>query len=417
MLYAVVWLLISACMAESGTKAGGGKYASNNPLNHDLNNALDATANPEADGREGEANKILGAIEDEIAKYTGNTQTSSADTASSGPGSQSSSITKTLEAGTKMVDVVWVMENYHKYKANISKTQKATQTLVSQLAGDTIDLKVAVVSCVGDGDEYSECIKQSETSQWTGVTIIKRPWKKNTDHNKLPLIARELLANSSSQLNAFLNQRTDAKKVFVFVTNTMANPYLDKGGEQKDGTKYEGLIPFLDQKFHKENVSVLSFSTARPTTPQIDTTGFSGNPADAKKKLQRAFNSLDSYLTGITGQHIRIGTKLKSSCASYYSQVYEVMSAYYGGETYDVCQSDWSASTQKIASHIKAIAHPTVALEELKDKLNIQISSVTVDGEKLSASDYRVIGTRPPSIAILKSFQGSPDVVTQTTHD
>ena len=412
--YVVMWLFISACMAESGTKTGGGKYPNNHALNPDLNNALDATANPEADNRAGEANEVKEAIEDEIKKYTG---TPSGGDASPSPGSQLQSITKTLEAGSKKIDMVWVMDNYYKYKANLAKTQKSIQSLVTRFSSGTeaIDLKVATVSCVGEGDGYSECIEKSEISQWSGVTIIRRPWKKD-DANKLPLIVKDLLTDSSSELNSFLNQRTDAKKVFIFVTNTFANPFLDKGGEDKHGTQHEGLMPFLDQKFNKKNVSVLSFSTVRPTIDQLDLTS-SSNPSEDKKKLQRAFSSLNPYLAGTTDQYARIGTKLKSGCARYYSQVYEVMSAYYGGETYDVCQSDWSASTQKMAAHIKAISHPTVALEELKDKLNIQISSVTVDGEKLSTSDYHVIGSRPPSIAVLKSFEGSPDVVTQTTYD
>ena len=240
-----------------------------------------------------------------------------------------------------------------------------------------------------------------------------------------------MLASESVKLAGQRKLRTSSKKVFVIVSDEEAHPATHEGGkfpQSSSNTSYSGFIPSVNTIFRRPNVRFFSFSAIRPgrldyshVIIPTNKGGVPGNQStNSRKYVKSRLQSFEDYLAHKRAKPLPfkffLTPQALSSCAAGYSQVYDYLADYYGGDTFDVCQSSWSNHFSKLTNHVvKAALSPEIPLPaHARGKSNLRvIQAEMTDGgvsSPLHSRDYTLM-LRQNKIIIKKKYTGPTTTV------
>ena len=309
---------------------------------------------------------------------------------------------------------------------------------------DTLTLKsgqqtlssVSTVGGLSDGD-LAQVTTAKPTAQSSKDYLYL--YESGTQSQKFKL--NEALDNSKTG-------RSDAKKVFVIVSDKHANPYTDTGSTTNG--LYEGFIRNINKTFQKKNVAFFSFSALLPEDRSHVKFPASFNNGEREKFIREHVETVPRYFLGTKGFKrlaFELSSNSKSSCAKGYSQVYDHLSYYYGGVvgaklgtsqhateysyTANICDADWKlAFSIKLFLQTKKLAASTIVggdeipwrlagNGQLKGKIFLErFVSIKMPNHTMLKSYHQFdqFGHRPPSLLIHKeykgnsTYQGTPEV-------
>lgn len=300
-------------------------------------------------------------------------------------------------------------------------------------------------SALSAGNQQASSVSQvSGLSDGDLTLVTSTPKSQSSKNSHLYLYEKGQKFKLNEALDNSQSGRSEAKKVFVIVSDKHANPYTDTGGTDKNGVAYEGFIKNVNKAFGKKNVAFFSFSALLPEDRSHVKFPASFNNGERDKFIREHVETVPRYFLGTKGFKrlaFELSKNSKSSCAKGYSQVYDHLSYYYGGVvntklgtnqhatdygyTVNICDSSWHVSTKLFLQTQKLAASTIVGADEIlwsgvgAGKIFIErfVSIEKPDGTALkSYYQFDQFGHRPPSLLIhkeykgIQTYQGEPEV-------
>ena len=349
-------------------------------------------------------------------------------------------------------DVIWYLDNSDSMADSINQVKVNIKNFVRSVRKPNLDPKVMIISCIEDkqiqqwgslkekdGKTKIHCLTRSDVTQLESIpntSVIHRKWGHKTKRNKKGVeyivdsrYMAEVLVSEAATLAGQGKLRTSSKKIFVIVSDEEAHPASEIGGKWPKTSleTYQGFTPLIDQIFKRQNVRFFSFSAIRPGRSDYshvkipDISGWIPGDHDAKSRQYVTYRmeKFEDYLANREPRWPRfkfiLTSQAVSRCAFSYSQVYDFLANYYGGDTFDVCQSNWSSHFSKLTNHVvKAALIPEVTLPAHAHGKSLRIirAEMTDGGttSPLSSRDYTLM-LRQNKILINKTYTGPTTTV------
>ena len=348
------------------------------------------------------------------------------------------------------VDIIWYLDNSGSMGDSIHQVKTNIVNFVRSVQQRKLNPKVIIISCIEDkqiqdwgsltekdGKTKIHCLSRSDVTRLESnphTSVIHRKWGHKTQPNIKGVeyivdsrYMATVLASESVKLAGQRKLRTSSKKVFVIVSDEDAHPATHEGGKfpQSSSNTYQGFTPPINRVFGKPNVRFFSFSAIRPGSLDyshviIPTNkgGVPGNQStNSRKYVKSRLQSFEDYLANRRAKPLPftffLTPQAVSSCAAGYSQVYDYLADYYGGNTFDVCQSSWSNHFSKLTNHVvsatinRRVPLPTHAYGKNLRVIRAEMTDNRVTSS-LSSSHYTITHN---SIIIKKTYQGPTTTV------
>ena len=322
------------------------------------------------------------------------------------------------------IDIVMMVDNSGSMKEDIDNIMdnlsKLKQWLVENVEEDkNINAQMYLISCYGESKlslnpsgSYSSdaryCIDDNNNQIFADGIIkkIPRQWGENDSLYMLDRLSSVITSNQSLVL------RAESRKIFVFVSDEAV---YDDNDENPAMNRFQQA---MDQKYGRANIDFFSFSSPPPDLSQgdkfMDVVG--KDEADkiiSSEEMETHFKEwlpiANAYLSGRSNTLVPVFYPYKSQqCGGVggvkmtYSHVYAVLSRYYGGAIYSICEKSWKQHFNRFIRKVNQYIAPKFAMQDLANKRNIIVDNVTIKhNNQQHAVKYKLnVEVNPPLLTI-----------------
>lgn len=282
------------------------------------------------------------------------------------------------QTSTKPVDMVWVFDNSASMSEEASHVRQNFNKFIARLKMSS-DIRVAMISSTQPNDLNT----QVYLPQGTDANNIEVNYFIDSYNSLLVAAASTCKANEQTGLCAKLRSqsrysrvmgkldsffRPAASKVFVFVTDDDSSGQSQTTTIQVDNFP-KGYIAYSKTKL-VENEHYITGSTFL-------------------SRMDEYFGASSPYrLFGFVAK-----TKTDTNCAYRESKVYKSIIASKSGDSFDICDKDWSKHFDALANNILTYAQTEYVLSNVDLSKLKRVVSVTLNGRMLEfGKDYAING-------------------------
>jgi hypothetical protein len=335
---------------------------------------------------------------------------------SSGKSAGGGALTKTFQVGASSsgaLDIVWSLDNSASMTEENSQVLTHLQQFQQALAPLSSDIKVAVLTCMSQGDPA--CAVPSGSDRLFPVPAYK------VGDDVLAVLAASLCPANLTSLVKYgtadgvvLEEGQDGSvnKGKKMTADLFRGPVcgVTMDTRAKDMT---GQEVFLVEDFINEAAGALvKRSVLRPGSQKIfigvsddNTTGYGA--AQFKQAMDKQFGAGKYHFFAFAG-------KATSACPIVNQGLeYETLATGTGGEVFDICASDWSPQFDKLLAGIKKAIGNGYPIESAPGE-QVIIQSVTLAGVPLNPTQYTYANGGLVLAASVVATPGAVLVVTYT---
>jgi len=238
-----------------------------------------------------------------------------------------------LTTQSRPLDIIWVVDNSGSMGLEAAHVRTNISSFVQQLSGAS-DVKIALINRIGDSGTSTRLPQTSIPSLEIDYTI--------SSVNALEVVASALCPE-----------------------NSLSSACVAMGSRHQ--TVRGRLSNFL-----------------RPNSQKILVAVTDDESIISETEFKAVYDSLYSPSSLTVFGWVGMGSV--SPCQARTGQVYANLSSLTGGEVYNICDLDWSARFQRLASNVVTLAQDTIALPQ--EVLAGEFIKVLVNGAEVSANDY-----------------------------
>jgi len=255
------------------------------------------------------------------------------------------------------VDIVWVIDNSGSMADNILKV-RANFDAFSKKVSASVDARIILLS------------SNSATNPKFGLS--------------LPASAMQ----SGAQIDFEVGSK-DPMQIALAASCPASSTVLPQAGANSVVARTICGVPVSSHVSRINAVKGKMFPLLRPETPRIYVfvTDDDAMPGDSNLFLQGLMSQFPSLNLKVFAFR---GVQASGACTiTRPGAQYNLAAKATGGETYDICQNDWSTDFDKLSKSVINLASTGFNLKATPKEMSI---SVTVDGVPVDASGFKVVG-------------------------